>query len=235
MGENVPKSLKRDIQVKLQNNTQVKRNIEQQGKRLIMMLQRHEEGIKSFFEALKLAKEEILLEQALVLSISAFEIFIKDSAIIMVNRNYMTHERFKDEITKRLDYSSLQTNNYNYTDSIGNLLWDEQTFYNVNYICSTFATILSIDRNEIFPSGENRKKMHRYIKLRHLIIHRNSIVDKQLFEETGIRTRIGLKYPINKKEVCDAVEVTTEGVNHIHDLITKSDLNTKQQSNSINL
>lgn len=234
IGENITPQIQTQIKKRFNNDKEFKVFFEVESKKAFSMFRKHETGIKTFLESIHLAKEEILLEHALVLTISAFEIFTKDSAIILVNRNIDTHDKFEKDIKKKLDYTALKMNRYNFSGSIGNLLWDEQTFFNVGTICSIFSKIISIDENKISPSSLCKNKVHKYLELRHLIIHRNSIIDKKLYESTGIRKKLGIRYPLTKKEVSEAIDVTSEFVNHLYGLIIlPRDLNTNGSRENI--
>jgi hypothetical protein len=211
----LPPEMQNELKRKIKNDKRLKEKLEKKALNFIYFFKEHELGVKSFFEAYTLAKEEILLEQSLVLTISAFEIFTKDSAIYLVNRNPDTHKRFQSEINNKLTYPALKLNRYNFTNSIGNLLWDEQTFFNLRTISTTFSNILSINEDKIFPNGQCKNKIHKYIELRHLIVHRNSIVDRRLFEQTGIKKRLGKRYPLTKMEVEEAIRVITGLLHHV--------------------
>ena len=75
--------------------------------------------LQAIFEEVELLMNEVLLEQAVVNGVTAFEVYCRDTAISIIGRNRAIHPRFHQEIMPGLNYDEIAKSDFDLDRSIG--------------------------------------------------------------------------------------------------------------------
>jgi hypothetical protein len=149
------------------------------------------------------AKE--LLNQGILLTWSAFEVFCRDYIEKRLNDDPMLCiPIFNSEMLRRrsdlrkLPLEYLISNKFNISEKVGTIIVE-------NYDCSDLLILKEIlfcitNKDEIRECMDD-KKLWNLFQIRHLIMHRRGIIDKTFLDKTNIDQAIGEKIIIRPNEL----------------------------------
>ena len=97
--------------------------------------------------------------------------------------------------------------------SIGIIAVKSFDFYQPDNIRTLFSRIL--EDKKVLSNSTQRKRIHRFIQLRHLIVHKSGVVDEQYKRNAKYRGKIGDKITISRKYVLDSLGTIRKAVEEI--------------------
>ncbi len=150
-------------------------------------LEPHIASIEELFEEVDLLRNRVLLEQAVVASVTAFEVFVNDVTVSAVKLNPFIEARFYPELLEKLEYKTLQEAAYAGREAAGLAVAGTIQFRDPGELRHHFSRML--DRKTVLNSAKDRKELHRVLAYRNLIAHRSGIVDSKFRHETGYAGR----------------------------------------------
>jgi hypothetical protein len=136
-----------------------------------------------------------LLNQGILLTWSAFEVFCRDYIEKRLNENPKQCIPIleNDKLRRRLDLKKmpieyLLENDFDLSEKIGTIIVE-------NYDCSDLLIIkellLCINNNHDLKDFLNNNDLWILFQIRHLLMHRRGIIDKYFMEKTHIEQKIG--------------------------------------------
>ena len=138
--------------------------------------------IQSVVDDIQAATKHGLLEQALVATTSALEVYISDVTRDAIRRNVFIQRRFATQMVDRLTY--------------------RYSFYDVGAVQAHVRLLLGRD---ILTDKTTRRRLDRLLAYRNLIAHRAGLVDRAFKTRTGYGGRVGLPVKISREEVEQAI------------------------------
>lgn len=191
--------------------------LEQMGKQLARKLTPHLNRIQAIFNDAELLMNEVLLEQAVVNGVTAFEVYCRDTAISVIGRNQTIHQRFHSELVSGLNYNEIEKSDFDLERSIGTTAIKSFDFYQPNSIRTLYSRIL--EDKSVLSNANQRKRIHRFIQLRHIIVHKSGMVDEQYKRNVNYPGKIGDKISISRKYVLDSLGTIRKTVEEIQSAI----------------
>jgi len=142
------------------------------------------------------AKE--LIQQGLVLSWGAFEVFVRDCFITLLNQHpNMVEFLTKDSTAKKrfelskISLETLTSHNFDLSKKMGSLLAEQQDLSDLNSIKAIFEALF--ETNDNLRSALNCSELRMLSQKRHLIVHRRGIIDNQYLKFNNSEQKLGEK------------------------------------------
>lgn len=224
---NIPKELMRSFEIdklmrdfeknieehfKAEVQRKGKRHFEKIGTDLAARLKPEIERISEIFEDLGLIMDQTLLEQALVVAVSAFEVYLKEIVVSIVTLNKRIRERFHQEIDTELSLAKLQEYKEDARRTQGEIVADRIRL-NTNSINRVFKRL--IENEKIFGDLKTERKVQKIFENRHIIIHRAGTVDPKYKKITKYKGAIDKQITISRGYVLRSLNLLIEIVNRI--------------------
>lgn len=167
--------------------------------------------MKSLFERIKpvaVAYQRGLLEQALVVTVSALETYFYDVTVETIANNKYLHESYTSKLQERFRYSDLINAHGDVTRALGEVIADSYSFYEVKSIHKHLRTLLR------GPTPLDSKIVQKWftnlLAYRNLIAHNAGIVDKEFKLKTGNNGKLGSPLRLRRNFVSDCIKTAEE-------------------------
>jgi len=204
---------------KAQIDKKGKQYFEKIGKDLARRLKPRAEKISEIFQDLGLLREQTLLEQALIVAVSAFEVYLKEIVVSVVTLNKSVRERFHEEISRGLSLAKLQEYKEDATRTQGEIVADLVRL-ETRRIKSLLKRLIGAEN--IFGDNRTEKRVLKIFEKRHIIIHRAGLVDPKYKKVTKYRGAIDKQIAINRRYVLRSVALLIKLVNKVEASIRSS-------------
>lgn len=205
---------------KAEINRKGKQHFENIAKDLARRLRPQIEKISEIFQDLGLLMNQTLLEQALVVAVSAFEVYLKEIVVSVVTLNKSVRKRFRQEIDAELSLTKLQDYKQDAKRTQGEIVADR-----VRLDTRSIKSLLKrLTRNQnVFGDAETERKVRGIFEKRHIIIHRVGSVDPKYKRATKYKGAIDKQITISRRYVLTSIAILTELVNRIESSIWKKE------------
>lgn len=147
------------------------------------------EQVKKDIERLMVAVEYVLLEQALVTAITAFEVYIRDVTSEVVAKNVFIEKRFTTELFNKLNYQAIVDSKRILGLAVGSVAAGSYDFNNPKNLKNHIGKL--VGKWNPFTESKKLKAFAMLLAYRHLIVHRAGIVDRKFIKDTGYKGREG--------------------------------------------
>jgi hypothetical protein len=147
------------------------------------------EELKRDFAQLMLVVENVLLEQALVTAVTAFEVYVRDVTEEVLAKNVYMQKRFTTELHKNVNYAAILESRGNLAKAIGNVAAGCYKFNDPKNLRSHIGRLVG-KRNPL-SNPRNLNAFADVLAYRHLIVHRGGLVDRKFVRATGYKGRMG--------------------------------------------
>jgi len=175
------------------------------------------------FRDIRIAKSRVLLEQSVVLGVTALEVFCQDITISAVRLNTFIEKRFHQEISKKFNYDGLKKAGYAPKIAIGMTVVSSYNFYDMSSLENHFKRLTG---SYWLFDMDCEKAFKRMIAHRNLIVHQGGIVDHEFKRKIKDAVEIGKPVPITLSMVNDWLDAIEEIAEKINELV----VNTKDKS-----
>ena len=204
---------------KAEYNQRGKQHFEKIGKELARRLKPHIEKISEIFQDLGLLMDQTLLEQALVVAVSAFEVYLKEIVVSVVTLNKSVRERFHEEISIGLSLTKLQEYKEDAKRTQGEIVADL-----VKLETRRIKSLLKrlIGNENIFGDLTTERKVRKIFEKRHIIIHRAGLIDPKFKKVTRYKGAIDRQIVISRRYVLRSIAILTELVDRVEASIRSS-------------
>jgi len=150
-------------------------------------------------EEIELIRTKILNEQAVVLAVTALEVYSGDATASAVELNEFIEKRFYLEIKKEFGYDHLAGSQYNGRKALGSMVASLYRFYDMESLSNHFGKLLGSD---LLPyDSPERRNLQTMIDYRNLITHQAGIVDQDFVTKTGYTGKKGEAVELNRAMV----------------------------------
>lgn len=171
------------------------------------------EPIIEAVENMGLLVDQVLLQQVIVMNVTTFETYLKDTAISLIDNNPKIRQKFAQEITKKLDYKTVEEHELNLKMIIGQLIVQDWNFQYTQDTKKLYKRILGI--NNIYQNRKTEDKYKHLFEIRHIIIHNSGRVDSRFKKVTKTKKEIGELYKLRQDYVFRMLPLVDEVVNYI--------------------
>lgn len=178
----------------------------------------------NILESVQMIYDSPLYYDAIVTSVTAFETYLRDTLVDLISNNRKVENRFSQELQKDLNYEKIRYYDYDMENIMGYIVAEKISFYDLNEVDNGYRKIFgkTKGRFSIFESQNQKKRLRKFIKIRHLIVHNAGLVDQKFKKETRCRHPIDTVYPLTKKYVEDMIGSMLKVVNKIEKEIKNS-------------
>jgi hypothetical protein len=197
-----------------------KQHFENIAKDLARRLKPHIEKISEIFQDLGLLLDQTLLEQALVVAVSAFEVYLKESVVSLVSLNKSVRDIFHQEIDAELSLAKLQEFKEDAKRTQGEIVADR-----VRLETRSMKSLLRrlTGNQNVFGNAKTERKVRGILEKRHIIIHRAGSVDPKYKKATKYKGAIDKQIVISRRYVLTSIAVLKELANRIESSIWKKE------------
>lgn len=172
----------------------------------------------SAIDSFKIASKN-LLNQCTLSTWSAFEVFCRDSFIILLNNKSELVEILSEKADlkqkfnlKNVPVQKLVQYNYDLSKSMGSILIENFEFSNINTIKTIYKTIF--DSSNLREKLDDEKLWLLYQR-RNLIAHKSGIVDNHYLKSTNQAVPLKSKIWIQPSELLEYVNLVIETTNEL--------------------
>jgi len=207
-----------EARFKAQCELKGKEHFERIAKDIIKRLKPRIKKISVIFEDLGLVMDQTLREQALVVAVSAFEVYLKEIAVSIVTLNPSIRRKFNKEIEIELSRAKLEDYKEDAKRTQGEIVADLVKL-DTRRIKSLLKRLVGIEN--VFGDRKTELKVRRIFERRHIVIHRAGLVDPKFKKATKYRGAIDRQIEISRRYVLESIGVLEELAKrmetHIHD------------------
>lgn len=208
------KGFKKHFKVELEKKG--KQHFEDLAKDFARRLEPKIKKISEIFEDLGLLMEQTLLEQALVLAVSAFEVYTKDITVSIITLNKSIRKRFHQEIKKDLSLTKLQEYKEDAKRTQAEIVADRVRL-EISPLKRLFRKL--VENENIFCNLKTERKVQKIFERRHIIIHRAGSVDPKYKKATKYKGAIGRQIKISRRYVLKSIGTLKELVGRVEESI----------------
>lgn len=167
---------------------------------------RIEQELKDILEpflTLQLLAEQTLIESAVVLTVAAYEAFLREVVAAEARRRPSIIDKFP-EVQKQFTHDALRFYGRNARVAQAELLARSLDAHHPHNVKSYFSRIYGIEN--IFRTEKLEREVYRLIQARHVIVHRGGFVDRDFKRATKSRQRLGERVHLPYRQVLGHIE-----------------------------
>jgi hypothetical protein len=225
--EKAGKDIFQETEEKIQINEDLRKRLEERIKNNQKEIKELIKSLEKIFESLQTVYERPLYQEAVVIVVSSFETYLKDTIVSLVTKNSSVEDKFFKELKDSLNYNKLRESGYDWENLLGHLVVENFNFYDAQQIDKLYTRILKID--SIFRNKSVKKRIQNFIKLRHLIVHKSGIVDNKFKNDTQTKVPLNVPYQVEKKYVLDMISSISKVVENIEKNIRENEFSKKEK------
>ncbi len=173
------------------------------------------------FRSSEIISKKPLYYEAVVSAVTAFETYLKDTIINLITDNRKVEQRFFLELNDKLSYEKIKKYDYDYDKLMGYIVIENFDFFKLDKINSLYRKALSGQKDSfsIFQNENRRKRIEKFFKIRHLIVHNSGIVDHKYRKETNSKLKDGDSIQLTRKYILDIIGSMKKIVDNIENEI----------------
>jgi len=170
--------------------------------------------VVKMFEDLNLLMDQTLLEQALVVAVTAFEVYLQELATSVIMLNPSIRKRFHTEIDRAIKLAKLEEYRLDVKRTQGEIV--------ANMIRLDTGTIKSIlhrllDLQNVFVDKKTETKVCKIFEIRHIIIHQAGFIDPKFKRITKSKSSIDKQITLTQRYVLNSIKTLRQIVERIED------------------
>lgn len=174
-------------------------------------------------EGAQLVKENPLYQDILVMTVNAFEVYLRDTLHDLIVNNGAIAKKFEQQVNAQLNIEEDLELHRSVKQMIAHQVTQRSSFYSMKKIQKLFQTCFRkdcMDPFKIHPRNKKIDSVDYYLSLRHLIVHNGSIVDRRFLKDNpSCNFSLGEKHPVREDEVLELVGLTQRMVGIIEKAI----------------
>jgi hypothetical protein len=193
-----------------------KEQIEESGKRIFKRLKPWIEKISEMFQDLGLVMDQTLLEQALVMAVSAFEVYLRELAVSIVTLNPGVRKRFTPEIESELSLARLEDYKDDVKRTKGEIVADLVKL-EPRRVKSVLRRLIGTE--DVFDGRQTEQKVRRILECRKIIVHRAGLIDPKFKKATKYKGAIDRQIEISRRYVLESIGVLQKVVDRVESAV----------------
>jgi len=132
---------------------------------------------------------QTLLEQAVVLGVTAYETYVTDTVGVLLRLNATLMDRFTDELDGSLTYSKIRRHGRDSKEAATRVIVDKYPALDSGKVKGLFDRL--VKNKNVFGTEARETSIRKFIEHRHLIVHRAGKIDRKFREKTGSKLGLG--------------------------------------------
>jgi hypothetical protein len=218
--DTVMKKVKKQVETEAKEefNRKSKDELQALGKTITRQFKPQLKKMKEIFDDLELVMSSTLREQALVLAVSAFEVYLREITSSIVTLNPGTRRRFHEEIENGLSRRKLEDYGEDARRAQGEIV-AESVKLDPNSMRSLLRKL--IQRDDLFTDAEMERRFVRILESRHLVIHRAGFVDPKFRRVTKHRGPIDRPLDLSRRYILQSINLLEKLVDGIQVMISE--------------
>jgi hypothetical protein len=205
-------------QLKLEYEQKGKEYYEKIGKDMVKRLKPRIKKIAEMFQDLELVMDQTLTEQALIVAVSAFEVYLREIIVSIVTLNPSVRKKFHQEIKDAISLSKLEGFKEDAKRTQGEIVAD-QVRLDTGRIKSLLRRLVGLEN--IFGDHETELKVRKVFECRHIVIHRAGLVDPKFKKATSFKGAIDTQVKISRRYVLESIGLLKRLVDRIEKSVHK--------------
>jgi len=193
-----------------------KEHLEKVGKEMVKRLKPRFKKILWMFEDLGLVMDQTLLEQALVLAVSAFEVYLHELAVSIVTLNPGIRKRFTPEIESELSLARLEDYKDDAKRTQGEIVADLVRL-EPRRVRSLLRRLVGMEN--VFGDRQMEQKVRRILECRHIVVHRAGLIDPKFKKVTKYKGAIDRQIKITRRSVLESIGVLQKIVDRVESAV----------------
>jgi hypothetical protein len=173
--------------------------------------------VVKMFEDLDLLMDQTLLEQALVVGVTAFEVYLQELAASVIMLNPSIRKRFHAEINRMIKLAKLEEYGLDAKRTQGEIVADLIRLDTGN-IKSILHRLLNLEN--VFTDKKTEAKICKIFETRHIIIHQAGFIDPKYKKITKSKSSIDKQITLTRRYVLNSLRTIRQIVerieNHVH-------------------
>lgn len=145
-----------------------------------------------------------LLEQAVVLGVTAYEAYITDTVDALFRLNPRLLDRFTEELNRGLKWSGISKHGKDARGAAADFVLHKYNALEIGHVKNLFARLVNIEN--VFGTGEAERSMRKFIEYRHIIVHRAGKIDTKFQQITGSRQALDTYVELTTTYVAEGLE-----------------------------
>ncbi|MCK4250341.1 hypothetical protein KAX97_02785 [candidate division WOR-3 bacterium] len=153
-------------------------------------------------------------EQTIVCAVTAFETYFRDRLATAIATKPEIAKQFAD---KDIKVKRIIEINFDVRKEIGNLIVEKNmSFQNLDDVQNLYYKIFGKD---VFENRE-LSYLKDIFEIRHLIVHRGSIVDRSFVSKTNKKAKIGTRFMLSRTEVAKMIQTIEKIVQRTEEMVS---------------
>jgi hypothetical protein len=216
--DDLMKEIEKTIEAHLKKELEQKgkEQIEESRKQIAKWLKPRIEKISEMFQDLGLVMDQTLLEQALVMAVSAFEVYLRELAVSIVTLNPGIRKRFTPEIESELSLARLEDYKDDVKRTQGEIVADLVRL-EPRRMKSLLRRLISMEN--IFGDRQTEQKVRGILECRHLVVHRAGLIDPKFKKVTKYKGAIDRQIRISRRSVLESIGVLRKIVDGVESAV----------------
>jgi len=170
----------------------------------------------------QLIKDHPLYQDILISSVSAFEIYLRDTLHDLIINNGVIAKVFEEEVKGMLNIDEDLDYHRSTKQLIAHVLTQRLSYFNTRKIEHILRKCFSKPGSEPFvihPSAKRKQDLHYYLRLRNLLVHNGGSVDQKFLKETKCEYGVGEQHPVTEANVSELIGLVWGIVDRIEEEI----------------
>lgn len=205
-------------QLKLEYEQKGKEYYDKIGKEMVKRLKPRVKRIATMFQDLELVMDQTLIEQALIVAVSAFEVYLREITVSIVTLNPSIRKKFHQEIKDAISLSKLEGYKEDAKRTQGEIVAD-QVKLDTRRIRSLLKRLVGLEN--IFGDSQTELKVRKIFECRHIVIHRAGLVDPKFKKATRFKGAIDTQVKISRRYILESIGLLEKLVDRIETNIHK--------------
>ncbi len=147
---------------------------------------------------------QTLLEQSVVLGVTAYETYIGDTVESLLRLNPTLFDKFSPELRAQLGWDDLRKHGKDWREASTAIILDAHRAFDLAKVKELFRRLADIDN--VFGDAEKEESIVKFLAHRHLIVHRAGRIDRRFKEITGSRQALNSKVELTTSYVTEGIE-----------------------------
>jgi hypothetical protein len=174
-------------------------------------------------EGVQLIRDNPLYGDILVMQVTAFEVYLRDTLHDLIVNNEVIAKRFVSRVKNFKNIGEYLDLNRSTSLLIAADVTQRKSFYNMTNIEGLFQTCFYKPGEEVFrihPKNRKIESVNDYLKLRHILVHNGGLVDQRYIKDVSkCKYALGERYEVQPDEVMELDGLTRRMVRRIEEAI----------------
>jgi len=160
--------------------------------------------INRMFEDLGLLMDQTLLGQALIASVSAFEVYLRELTVSVIILNPSVRKKFQAEINSALSFHKLEGYKQDAKRVQGEIV-AELVKLDTKRLKSFLKRLIGLEN--VFGDRKTEFRIRKIFETRHIMIHRAGLTDPKFKKATRFKGGVDKQIKIGQKYVLNSIGV----------------------------